>query len=118
MNTKIKNFIATLLLAIPLSFVLPWWSVMLAALTASLLVPLEKVAVFFIPFCAILLFWSGYCFVLSNANDFVLAKKIATLLNLGGNPYLLIIATGTIGGIAAGISAMLGKELLAFSKNI
>ena len=117
MNTKIKNFIATLLLAIPLSFFMPWWSVMLAAFIASILFPLEKGTAFFTPFCAILLFWGTYAFLLSSANDFVLAKKIATLLNLGGSPYLLIIATGTIGGLAAGISAMLGKELLAFMKN-
>lgn len=117
MNTKIKNFIATLLLAVPLSFVLPWWSVMLAAFIASVLFPLEKGVTFFTPFCAILLFWGVHAFLLSSANDFVLAKKIATLLNLGGSPYLLIIATGTIGGLAAGISAMLGKELLAFMKN-
>ena len=56
MNTKIKNFIATLLLAIPLSFFMPWWSVMLAAFIASILFPLEKGAAFFTPFCAILLF--------------------------------------------------------------
>lgn len=117
MNTKIKNFIATLLLAIPLSFVLPWWSVMLAAFIASLLIPLEKGATFFTPFCAILLFWGSYAFVLSSVNDFVLAKKIATLLYLDGNPYLLMVATGTIGGLIAGISAMLGKELLALMKN-
>ena len=117
MNTKIKNFIATLLLAIPLSFFMPWWSVMLAAFIASILFPLEKRAAFFTPFCAILLFWGTYAFLLSSANDFELAKKIATLLNLGGSPSLLIIATGTIGGLAAGISAMLGKELLAFMKN-
>ncbi|RZS93575.1 hypothetical protein [Aquimarina brevivitae] len=105
------NFIATLGLAILLSFVLPWWSIMIAALLSALSIPLQKAAVFFIPFLAIVVFWILYCFILSSANDFILAKKIAQLLQIGGNPYLLILLTGIIGGVAAGISGILGKQL-------
>ena len=45
-----------------------------------------------------------------------LAKKIALLFQLNGNPYLLIVLTGVVGGIAAGVSAWLGKELHALRK--
>lgn len=116
MSKNIKNFIVTILLSALLSFFLPWWSIMIAALVSSLLMPLKKAAVFFIPFLAILLFWGVYCFVLSNANDFILAKKISQLLMIGGNPYLLILVTGIIGGLAAGISGILGKQIVALSK--
>ena len=111
MNKNITNFIATLVLAILLSFVLPWWSVMTAALTTSLFIPLKKAAVFFVPFLAILMFWAVYSFVLSSGNDYTLAKRIAELLYLESNAYLLILVTGIIGGLAAGIAAVFGKQL-------
>lgn len=105
------NFIITIVLAIILSQFLPWWSVMLASFISALLISLKKTAVFFIAFFAIALFWMVYAWSLSSTNDFILAKKIAVLLPLGGNEWLLILVTGLIGGIAAGISAILGKQL-------
>ena len=94
-----------------LSFFLPWWSIMTAALTTALFIPLKRTAVFFVPFIAILLFWVVYSYILSSANDFTLAKRIAVLLPLGGNPYVLMLVTGIVGGLAAGIAAIFGKQL-------
>ena len=111
MSKNIINFIATIFIAILLSLLLPWWSVMTAALTTALFIPLKKAAVFLVPFLAIFLFWFVYSFILGNANDFTLAKRISVLLTLGGNPYVLIIVTGIVGGLAAGISAIFGKQL-------
>jgi len=112
MTKKFTNFIVTLVLAALLSLFLPWWSIMVASLLSAFFIPLKKASVFFIPFLAMLLFWGVYCFMLSSANDFTLAKKIAQLFPLGGNPYLLILVTGIIGGLAAGVSAILGKQLV------
>ncbi len=111
MKANTTNFIATLVLAIVLSLFLPWWSVMTAALTTALFIPLKKAAVFVVPFLAILLFWAMYSFILSSGNDYTLAKRIAVLLPLGGNPYILMLVTGTVGGLAAGIAAVFGKQL-------
>ena len=116
MTKNTINFIATVILAALLSLFLPWWSVMTAALATSLIIPLKRVAVFFVPFLAILLFWAVYCFILSSANDFILAKKISQLLKIGGNPHLLILVTGVLGGLAAGIAAIFGKQITAFAK--
>lgn len=113
MSKNIINFIATIILASIFSLVLPWWSVMTAALATALFIPLKKSAVFFVPFLAILVFWAVYSFMLSSANNFTLAKKISELLPLGGNPYILMLVTGVIGGLAAGITAIFGKELSA-----
>jgi hypothetical protein len=115
MNRNSINFLSTFLLALSFSFFLPWWSVMVAAIITAAVVPLKKAAVFFVPFFAILVFWIGYSFVLGNANDFVLAKKIANLLPLGGNHYALLLVTGVIGGLAAGIAAIFGKQLKSLS---
>ena len=111
MSKNIINFIATIILAYILSLFMPWWSVMVAAVATGLFIPLKKIAVFFVPFLAILLFWLVYSYVLSSGNDFTLAKKIAILLPFNGNPYVLMLVTGIIGGLAAGISAIFGNQL-------
>lgn len=116
MKKNIINFFTTILLAFLLSFVLPWWSVMTAALTTSLFIPLKKTAVFFVPFFAILVFWAVYSFILSSGNDYTLAKRIAVLLPLGGNPYVLMLVTGIVGGLAAGITAVFGKQFALIAK--
>ncbi|MCC1485230.1 hypothetical protein [Winogradskyella immobilis] len=110
MNKSIINFIITIILAFVFSLFLPWWSVMLAGFLSALFVPLKHSSVFFIPFLAIVIFWGIYAFTLSSGNDFILAKRIAVLLPLGGNPYVLILVTGIIGGIAAGLAAIFGKQ--------
>jgi len=89
---------------------------MLAGGIAGVVFPLQNKGVFFAPFFAILLYWSVYCFVISSANDFILAKKIAQLLQIGSRPLLLILLTGILGGIAAGISGVLGKQLVTTIK--
>lgn len=117
MNKNILNFTATLISAYLFSMFLPWWSVMAAAFSCSLLFTLKKSAVFFIPFLSVALLWMVQSFLLSNANDFILANKIAMLLPLQGNAYLLILVTGIIGGLSAGIAAIFGKQcLLLFKK--
>ena len=62
------------------------------------------------PFLAVTIFWGVYAFSLSQANDFILAKKIAVLLPLQENPYLSTVLTACIGGIAAGITAIFAKQ--------
>ena len=116
MKKNLINFIATIIIALLLSQVLPWWSVMLASFITAILFSLKKSAVFFVPFLAIALYWMMYAFWLSNANDFTLSKKIAILLPLQGNPYLLILVTGIIGGLAAGIAAIFGTQCANFLK--
>lgn len=110
MNKPFINFTVTLIVAIVLSQFLPWWSVMVAAFVTALFFSLERASVFFVPFLAIFLFWAAYAFWLGNANDFILSKKIAILLPLGGNAFFLILVTGFIGGIAAGVAALFGKQ--------
>ncbi|MDO5978766.1 hypothetical protein [Flavivirga spongiicola] len=110
MKRNILHFIATIVFALILSMFLPWWSVMVAAFITSLFFSLKRSAVFFIPFLAIALLWIVHSFWLSNTNNFILANKIAILLPLNGNPYLLISLTGFIGGLAAGVAAIFGKQ--------
>ncbi|MFT4806086.1 MAG: hypothetical protein ACJAZK_000877 [Psychroserpens sp.] len=112
MKTNIINFVITIIMALLLSLYLPWWSVMVAGFVSALFFSLKKAAVFFVPFLAVFCFWAIYAFIVSSANDFTLAKKIAVLLPLGGNPYVLILVTGLVGGLASGVAAVFGKQLV------
>ena len=111
MNKNIINFIATIIIAYVLSLFMDWYSVMVASSLTALLIPLKRFAVFFVPFLAIFVFWLIYSFILGSNNDFILGKRIAELLNLQGNIYLLITITGLVGGISSGIAAIFGKQL-------
>jgi hypothetical protein len=110
MNTKTINFAVTLLFSIGLSFLLPWWGIMVVAAITGFIIPLKKLPVFGMPFLAVFLYWFVYAYWLSNGNDFILAKKIAVLLPLNGNQYLLILVTALVGGIAAGIAGVFGRQ--------
>jgi len=105
------NFIATAALALILSQFLPWWSVMVASFITALFISLKRSAVFFVPFLAVLLLWISQTIIFSSTNDYILAKKIALLLPLNGNAYLLILVSGIVGGLSAGISAVFGKQV-------
>jgi len=119
MNKNIINFIATIIIALILSQFLPWWSIMVTAFATSLFISLKKAAVFFVPFIAIALFWIVYSYILGSGNDFILAKKIAVLLPLNGSASLLMFVTGIVGGIAAGVAGVFGKQcsLLLANRN-
>lgn len=116
MRKNILNFLATILLTLIISQFLPWWSVMVAAFIVSLFFSLKRSAVFFVPFFAIALLWIIQAYLLSSANDFILAKKIANLLPLGNNAYLLIFVTGIIGGLAAGVSGVFANQCASLFK--
>ncbi|MDO1500031.1 hypothetical protein Q2T40_07790 [Winogradskyella maritima] len=111
MSKKTYNFLLTLIFAGISSFLLPWWSVMLAAFLAGLVFPIRGWTAFLVPFLAVFLFWLVYAFVMSADNDYILARKIATLLYLKGNACLLMLVTALIGGIAAGIAGIFGSNL-------
>lgn len=111
MKKSFLNFVLTLVLAFILSSFLPWWSGMLAALIISAIVRLRKAAVFIVPFTAIAFLWIIKAYLISSANEFILAERVTILLQIEGNLFLLFMLTGLIGGISAGIAGSLGYRL-------
>lgn len=118
MNRNILNFVITIVIALVLSLFMDWYSVMVASLITGFLLPLKRIAVFLVPFLAIFILWAVYSYTLGSSNDFILAEKIAVLLDLKGNTTLLLVITGLVGGIAGGVAGVLGKQLSTlFSKD-
>tara|TARA_B110000967_G_scaffold210084_1_gene270402 strand:+ start:2961 stop:3320 length:360 start_codon:yes stop_codon:yes gene_type:complete len=110
MIRKILNLVAIVILAVLLEQFLPWWSLMLASFAVSFLSDLKGSASFWMPFLAGALLWLVHSFVLANANDFVLTNKMAVLFPLQGSAALVLLVSSCIGGLAAGLSGVFGKE--------
>ena len=109
-----KFLVATLLTAL-LAFIsglfLPWWGIAIAALLVALVVPQDAGKAFLSGLLGVFLLWAGLAWWIDMKNNGVLSKKIAMVLPLGGNTLYLVLITGIIGGLVAGLAAMSGSFL-------
>ena len=55
-------------------------------------------------------------FWIDAKNQGIISERIAHVLPLGGNSFLLILVTGLVGGLVAGLAAMTGAFLLPRKK--
>ena len=118
MNKNIVNFIATVVLAAVSRSLYALVGRYGRSLCQQFIHSSERRLCFLgYPFAAVFLYWAIYSFVLSSANDFTLAAKISELLKLGGNPYVLVAMTGIVGGIAAGVAGVFGKQISLLRKS-
>ncbi len=108
-----KNFIISLVLiaiaAFALQMFLPWWSIAIAGFAAGLIVKQKSGMAFLAGFIAVFVLWVIYAYMLSSANNNILASKVAVLLPLKGHVKLLLLVTGLIGGLVAGFATLSGR---------
>ncbi|MBS1759688.1 MAG: hypothetical protein JST23_06125 [Bacteroidetes bacterium] len=109
-----KFFTAIILTAL-LSFIsglyFPWWIIAVIAFLVAILVHQKAWKAFWSGFFGLFILWGILAFWIDIQNDHLLSKKIAGILPFGGNSYLLILATGVIGGLVAGFGALSGHYL-------
>lgn len=114
------KFSAATILTILLGFIsglyLPWWGVAITSLLVAVLVHQKAGKAFLAGFLGLFLLWGFLAFWIDMKNNHILSSKIAAILPLGGNSYLLIVVTGFIGGLVAGMAALSGSFLRASSK--
>ncbi|MCZ2223028.1 MAG: hypothetical protein LC122_05295 [Chitinophagales bacterium] len=99
---------ALLTYAIGLFTNLPWYSFVFCAFIVSFAIPQKSWKAFVSGFVAVFLLWIVLVMIIDNANEHILSKKVAEILPLNGNYFLLILITGLIGGLLAGMSALTG----------
>lgn len=108
-----KNFILSVLVIIvgaaALQPFFPWYIIAAVAFVTGYLIKQSALTSFLSGFTAIFLLWVVYAFILSNANNDLLAHKVAMLLPLSGNVHLLMLVTGIIGGVVSGFAALSGR---------
>jgi len=114
-KTKAMKFITSIILTGLLAFIaglyLPWWSLAIAAFLVAALIHQKPWKAFLSGFLGLFLLWGGLALWINLKNDGVLAVKVASLLPLGGSPYLLIVVTGFIAGLIGGLAALAGSYL-------
>lgn len=105
----IFTLISTALLAYAGGMFLPWWSVAVAGFIAGAWLLQKPGTAFLSGFTSVFLLWAGFAFFRSQANDDILATRFAQLILKSDNPLLLVLLTGAIGGLTAGLGALAGS---------
>ena len=109
------KFLVSLLLITVLSFVsclyFPWWSIAIVAFVVVALIPQKPVMAFLCGFAAVFFSWSLLSFWISSNNEHTLAHKVSVLFLKMDSPFLLIVVTGFIGGLIAGLGALTASFL-------
>lgn len=107
----VVSTIATLALAYGAGFLLPWWGIAPAAVLVAYVVKQRPMMSALSGFLGVFLLWVAHATWIDHANQGLLSQRIAMLLPLQGNTVLLILITGIVGGIVAGMSALSGALL-------
>ena len=109
-----KFTISVILIAV-LSFAfglyLPWWSLAIAAFVVTALLHHRHGFSFLAGFVAIFLLWFLLATFIDVRNQHILSRKLAFLLPLGGNSFLLTLITALVGGLVGGFAALSGSLL-------
>lgn len=106
------------LLAYALGMVLPWWSVAIAGLLTGFFIPQHRLLAFLSSFLGLFIFVGILIFMISQANNHILAQKIGMLVLKNKNENLIILASALIAAMVAGISAITGRSLaIVFKKS-
>ncbi|MCY1540774.1 hypothetical protein D9M68_764330 [compost metagenome] len=100
-------FLVILIASFLLQLFLPWWViVVLAFSTCGLIGKTAKIS-FWQPLIAILLLWVGMALYKSIPNHHMLANRVAEMTGVK-LWYVVLILTGILGGLVAGISGLCG----------
>ena len=114
-----KFLVATVLTAL-LAFIsglfLPWWGIAITSLLVAVLVHQKTGKAFLSGLLGVFILWVGLAWWIDMKNNGVLSKKIASVLPLGGSSLVLILVTGLIGGLVAGMAAISGSFLRSSDK--
>ena len=92
--------------AFALGLYLPWWSVAIAAFIVSSMIQHRPLVSFLAGFIGIFLLWFVLAMVIDVRNQHILSKKLALLLPLSGNSFLLILITALIGALVGANAAL------------
>lgn len=105
----LRNILIIALLSFIAQQFLPWWIIAPFSFVVGYALTKNGGQAFLSGFLAIFLVWAGYALIIDQRNEHILSTRIAQLFPLGGNYWLLILITGIIGGLVAGLSALSGR---------
>jgi hypothetical protein len=89
-------------------FGLPWWSLVPITAVAGWLFPIPPARSFAAAFTGGLLLWVIYALIPDMANGSMLSAKVGLLFQ-GLKSWQVLLVTGVLGGILAGLGALSGR---------
>jgi hypothetical protein len=92
-------------------FGLPWYMAAVVSFGVNAMVHQVPFKAWLTSFFAIFILWGGLAFLYSNANEHILANKMAQILPLGGHWVLLVLVSAFIGALVAGFAGLAGSYL-------
>ncbi|HUH32300.1 MAG TPA: hypothetical protein VLZ28_00020 [Daejeonella sp.] len=104
-------FLLILIISLILQFFLPWWIIALVAFGMSFWKAQTAGRAFGSGFAAIFLLWVIMGLIYSIPNENLLANRIAEMLTLPASSFgwiVILLVSGIVGGLAAGLSALAG----------
>jgi len=114
-NPDQMKFLLAVLLTALLSFFaglyFPWWSIAIVSFIVAVIMRPTLLAGFLSGFVGIFLLWAILSAWIDIRNQHILSHRIAELFKLGGSSFLLILVTGFIGGIVAGVASLSGSSI-------
>jgi hypothetical protein len=114
------KFLAAIVLTTLLAFIsglfLPWWGMAITSLLVAVMVHQKAGKAFLSGLLGVFVLWAGLAWWIDMKNNGVLSVKIAKVLPLGGSSIALIVVTGLVGGLVAGMAAMTGSYLRSSPK--
>ena len=109
------KFLTATLLTVLLSFIaglyMPWWSIAIVSFAVAALIHQKPMKAFLSGFFALFLLWGGIAYWIDLKNNHILSKRVAELMKMGQSSITIIIVTGIIGGLVAGLAALSGSFL-------
>jgi len=104
-------FLIILILSVALSYILPWWIVVIVAFLAALLFGKTSGQSFWSGFAAVFVGWTILALLKSVPNDNILADRVVQLFPLPHNWIWVLLVTALIGGLVGGLGALSGLLL-------
>jgi hypothetical protein len=111
MPSSLKLFLLIIILGIIAQLFLPWWSVTPIAFVLAFWLGQRGWGAFLAGFAGIGLGWLGMAAWLNTQNGGHFSHRVAELIPLGGNGWLLVLVTAILGGLVGGIAALAGVWL-------
>lgn len=90
-------------------FNLPWFGFVITSAVIAFAIPQKWVKSFLSAFIALFILWFVLVLLIDTANEHLLSQKVAQILPLNGNYWLLIFITAFIGALLAGLGAATGN---------
>jgi hypothetical protein len=107
----VLSIILTSLLAFAGGLWLPWWCIAIAGFISGIMIGQSPGKSFLGGFTGIFLLWCLLAWWIEIQNSSILSHKIAMILPLNGNSFLLILVTAIVGGLVGGFAAVTGSFL-------